>query len=49
MKIRDEKINDLESQQKDSDNKDLNKYQLLEKEKNEMIESYEEKKRMMKL
>ncbi|EAR92035.2 WD40 domain protein (macronuclear) [Tetrahymena thermophila SB210] len=49
MKDRDDKINQLENQQKDSDNRDLNKYQLLEREKNEMIESYEEKKRMMKL
>ena len=34
MKIRDDKITELETQQKDSDGKDLNKYQLLEKEKN---------------
>lgn len=49
MKIRDDKITELETQQKDSDSKDLNKYQLLEKEKNQMIEQYEEKKRLMKL
>lgn len=49
MKIKDSKISELEAYQKESDTREQAKYQVLEREKNSMIEAYEEKKRLLKL
>lgn len=49
MKIRDSKISELEAHQKESDSREQAKYQVLDREKNTMIDTYDEKKRLLKL
>lgn len=49
MRIRDNKIAELERVQNDNETRDKMRYLALDKEKKTMVDSYEERKRLMKL